>query len=335
MPSKFIAPALVAAGLLTTTASGQTTLHYDDLLRFGDAIAAIDDGVPVEQAIAAYFDAASPGLVGFAVRYDTTAERVSEAFLDRPAYYRALPSLADYVESRRAEIDAALARLVEMAPRGRAVDSYFFVADQTAGGTPLRLATQDGPTIAIGVAVDMIALSEQTDLSEFPDGTGGRASRSDLPQVVVHENAHVLQLSAQGGPQNYLSIYNPDGGNMLAIAVREGCAEYLTFLASGWRLGDRHRYGEAHEVALWEAFSEIADAPPFSVSGWFGGRHADHPDYPAQIGYWVGFRVCEYHHTSATDPDAAIADLFTLYSPDDVRPMAAAYAASLIDRPDN
>lgn len=329
MTYRFITSAALAAGLLSAPALAQTDLHYDDLRRFGAALVEIEAGADAEMAIAAYLDAASPGLAGYAARYQTEASSIAEQYARRPVYYGGLPELEAYLTGRQGEIDAALARLAELAPIGQPVDSYFFVADQTAGGTPVMMQTETGSRPVVAIAVDMIAMAPDTDMTEFPTGTGGRARAADLPQVVVHENAHVLQMFAQGGIENFRSIYSAEGGSMMAVAVREGCAEYVTYLASGWRLGDRHLYGEANEAQLWQAFSAIADAPPFSVPGWFGGTHADHPDYPPQIGYWVGFKVCEYHHLNATDPAAAIADLFTLYAPEDVASLARAYGASL------
>jgi hypothetical protein len=177
--------------------------------------------------------------------------------------------------------------------------------------------------------VDAIALTPETDMSEFPDGTGGRANRADLPQVVVHETAHVLQVNAQGGLDNYRSIYNPENGSMLAIAIREGCAEYLTYLASGWQLGDRNIYAAEHEKELWEAFKPVMDEPPFSVAGWFGSTHPDQPDWPPQIGYSLGERICEFHYKNATDKGEAMKDLFSLYAPDDIKSMAGAYEQAL------
>lgn len=316
----------------TQPASAPITLHFDDLRRFDAALADIDAGVEAATAFSAYVESASPGFAGFAARYNTTAETIEEQWRRRPAYYASLSAAKAYLTGRQGEIDSALARLTEMAPAGRPVDAYFFVADQKAGGTPVRMETDAGPAIAVAVGVDMVAVTEDTDMTEFPDGTGGRGGMDDLPQLIVHENAHVLQLAAQGGLQNYRSIYTPEGGSMLAVAVREGCAEYLTYLASGWRMGDRHLYGEANEAALWAEFAAVADQPPFAVRGWFGGRHETHPDYPSQIGYWVGFRICETHHLNAQDPDAAIQDLFSVYAPADIQPMADAYAASLAQR---
>jgi hypothetical protein len=118
---------------------------------------------------------------------------------------------------------------------------------------------------------------------------------------------------------------------MLAIAVREGCAEYVTRLASGWHLGDRHIYAAEHEKELWEAFKLVMDEPPFSVLGWFGGDHPDYPDWPSQIGYSLGERICKSHHENATDESQAMKDLFSLYSRDDVKPMATVYEQALED----
>ncbi|WP_109260763.1 hypothetical protein [Hyphobacterium indicum] len=315
--------------LASSPVLGEAEIHFDDLRLFAEALEAIDAGEAPLTAFERYVDEASPAFHAFAERYGTTAESIAAAFEARPNYYRTLPSLEAYIMSREGELNAAIERLSSTAPAGQVAPIFFLVADQTAGGTPVRVNGPDGPAVHIAIAIDAIALTDETDLSEFPNGTGGRARASDLPQVAVHEDAHVLQMWSQGGIENYLSIYNPDNGNMLAVAVREGCAEYVTYLASGWRLGDRHIYGEANELALWSEFEAVMDAPPFSAPGWFSGRHPDHTDWPAQIGYWMGFRICEHHHQSAANPDAAIHDLFTLHSPEELRPLAEAYGASL------
>jgi hypothetical protein len=328
---KKISMGIGAALLLGASATADPELHFDDLHEFTAALAAIDAGETALTAFETYVENASPTFSAYSERYEATAQSIADAYAQRPLYYRGLPALEVYITTRADEIEAALNRLQNMAPAGEVVPSYFMIANQTAGGTPVLVQSAAGPQINIAIAVDMIAISEATNMSEFPNGTGGRANVSDLPQVVIHENAHVLQLASQGGLGNYRSIYSPDTGSMLAIAVREGCAEYLTYLASGWRLGDRHIYAEQNERELWSAFHTIMNEPPFSVPGWFGGTHPDHTDWPPQIGYAVGFQICQYHHQSAADADAAIVDLFSLYSPDDVQPLADAYGASLIE----
>lgn len=301
------------------------SFHYDDLDRFQVALDAIDRGMEAETAFLAYLDGGTPALTAYAERYSLTAQSLAEAFAARPNYYRALPALRADIQAREDDMRAAIARLEDMAPAGRAVPIHFLIADQKAGGTPVLTRTEAGPRPAIAIALDMMGLTDSTDLSEFPNGPGGRARVADIPQVAVHETVHILQLQAQGGLENYLSIYNPQTGSMLAIAIREGCAEYLTWLASDWRLGDRHLYGAAHENELWAAFEPVADEAPFAVSGWFGGSHPDHPDWPSQIGYWLGFRICEAHHSAADGNEAGLSELFSSYARPVIDAMAERY----------
>ena len=322
---------LVVAMFVSAGAVAGPEFHYEDLRRFDQALQEIAAGADPVESMEGYVTDASVAFKGFADRYEVTAESIAAQYSKRPIYYGELPRIEGWLRKREEDITNALNRLVELAPRGDSVPVYLLVADQKAGGTPIPIETADGIRAVIAVAVDAIALTSETDMSEFPNGAGGRANRADLPQVVVHETAHVLQVSAQGGVDNYRSIYDPQSGNMLAIAIREGCAEYLTFLASGWRLGDRHLYAREHEKALWEAFKLVMYEPPFSVPGWFGGDHPEHPDWPSQIGYSLGERICKFHYENATDKSEAMKDLFTLYAPDEVKPMATAYEQALED----
>lgn len=322
---------LIVAILLSSGSLAEPEFHYEDLHLFDRALQDIAAGTDPLESMEGYVSNASVAFKGFAKRYNVSAESIATEYAKRPVYYSDLPIIEDWLRAREPEIKDVLSRLVELAPRGDAVPIYFLVADQKAGGTPVLIEDAGGPRPVIAVAVDVIAITSETDMSEFPDGTGGRAERADLPQVIVHETAHVLQLSAQGGIDNYRSIYNAENGNMLAVAIREGCAEYLTFTASGWRLGDRHLYAAAHQKELWEAFKPVMDEPPFSVPGWFGGESPEHPDWPSQIGYSLGEQICKHHYESVTDKSQAIKDLFSIYAKDDVRVLADAYGRDLED----
>ena len=320
---------LIVAIFISTGTLAGPEFHYEDLRRFDQALQEIAAGADPIESMEGYVMDASVAFKGFAERYEVTAESIATQYAKRPIYYGDLPRIEDWLRAREPEIIDALSRLVDLAPSGDSVPVYLLVADQKAGGTPIPIETEDGIRAVIAVAVDAIALTSKTDMSEFPNGAGGRAKRADLPQVVVHETVHVLQVNAQGGLDNYRSIYDPENGNMLAIAIREGCAEYLTFLVSGWRLGDRHLYAAEHEKELWEAFKLVMDEPPFSVPGWFGGDHPEHPDWPSQIGYSLGERICKFHYENATDKSEAMKDLFSIYAPGDVKPMATAYEQAL------
>src|SRR5206468_11772 len=134
----------------------------------------------------------------------------------------------------------------------------------------------------------------------------GAGYLSDVPYVVIHEMMHVYQVRYQG-LENYRSIYLPGPNNInLAIAVREGCADYLTFLSSGRRRhGSQQSYGLAHEAELWSRFKKIMNAPASFEDGWFGSLDNRTPDWPPQIGYWLGQRMCQRYYETAADKKLA------------------------------
>lgn len=313
--------------------AARISFHYTDLAAFAEARRAIIDGAEAEAAYQTYIDRASPGFRGWMNRYTVNAGRFVERVVRYPGIYDRLPTLEADLRAREAVIAGALGRLAALAGNPRSLPVYYFVSSQhMLGGTPVAVEASGEQDFAVGVAVGLEPGLDEDALAAFPNPVMRAATAEALAQVAVHEAAHILQVDAQGSLENYRSIYSADGGSMLAIAVREGCAEYLTYLASGWRFGDRHLYLAQHERELWEAFKAIAGEPPFSVPGWFSGTNEANPDWPFQIGYSLGFRMCETYHRTADDPEARLPELFALYDPDDIRRVAAAYEASFIDR---
>jgi hypothetical protein len=327
-----------------SSASAKTQFVYDDLENFARAQREIAGGAAPVEAFQRYIDAATPGFRNYVVRYEVTAQKMADEVARRPLYYAALPALRAQLARWEREIAGAAARLQRLSPMTESTPFFFLIANQTAGGTPVVLAppgagpTQSGiPTdvaametlpIGIALAIDMLAIRRDIQMSEFPNGVGGRASLEDLPQVAIHELVHVHQRRATGSLQDFLSIYRPPNGTMLANAVREGCAEYFTYLVSGRRL-PRHAYGMANEMALWTAFRAVMDRPNFSVPGWYGGRNPDHPDWPSQIGYWVGMRICEAYYQSRGRSREAVQELFSAHRPEQVQRIVAVYAAQM------
>jgi hypothetical protein len=310
--------------------------HYEDIDNFSTALAAVQAGTEPEAAFERYVESATPALRAFGARYNVTSTSISGQYARRPLFHQRLAHLRPRIEAEQADITRAVVALLALAPPEAAAHGappvYFIVGNQTAGGTPV-LINRDGepPRPGIALALESMSMGPDVDMSEFPTGPGGRAALADVRAIVVHETVHVLQARTQGF-QNYLSIYDDEHpADNLAIAIREGCAEYLTWLASGWRLGDRHVYGAAHEQELWSAFRTVMHAPGFSAPGWFGGVDPERPDMPPQIGYWLGMRICEVYHQTAEDKDAAIRDMFAAYRPEDFQRIAAPYAARLGD----
>ena len=308
--------------------SAKVPFIYYDLDRFSAAHAAILSGEQALGALTRYTESASPAFRFYAERYDVTPEALASEIEKRPNFYARLTRLKPDLQRQEPIIRAALARLAGLAGGDAHAPIYYLVGSQVAGGTPVELDRSTPPALGIAIAIDMVSIGADVDMSEFPKGTEGRASLSDIPYVAIHEAVHVHQVKAQGGLEQYRSIYRPGpNSSNLAVAVREGCADYLTYLASGLqRGGEQDSYGRAHEQELWKEFQKVMTAPAFSAPGWFAGTNEQFPEWPSQIGYWVGGQMCRRYHETAPDKQQAVRDMFTAYRPADLQKIADAYA---------
>lgn len=322
-----------AGPAVAAPAEGPATFVYDDLDRFAAAQADIDHGKDPASAMQSYVEQGSAAFRFYAKRYDVTPQALVAKIAKRPKYYQRLARLKPRLRQQEAVIEAGLRNLSAMAGRQVVAPIFYLVGSQVAGGTPVELDRATPPALGVAIAIDMVSMAPDVDMSEFPQGSGGRAGLEDIAYVAIHETAHVHQVRGQGGLDNYRSIYRPGPNSTnLAVAIREGCADYVTFLASGIRRsGPQATYGAANERLLWTEFQKVMSAPAFSAPGWFSGTDPRYPQWPSQIGYWLGDRMCQHYHETAADKQQAMGDLFTAYRPEEVQKFAAAYARKFAD----
>ena len=311
-------------------AEGEAAFVYDDLDRFAATLEVVNSGSPAVPAFADYIARGSPAFPGYVERYGVTPESIAEAVARRPLHYRRVAGLKDHLRGQEARIQSAMLRLNKMAPGELPIPPvYYLVGNLYAGGIQVSLQPPVGKhSRGLVLLLEALSMSPETDQSEWQGRPYGGGYLEDIPYVAVHESAHVYQYQLMGA-DNYVSIYQSGNPNntYLALAVREGCADYVTYLASGYRRsGKQHVYGLANERALWSAFQKVMNQPASFSDGWFGALDPDTPDWPPQIGYWLGSRMCQAFHETSADRDAAIRHIFTAYTADQMRPIADAYA---------
>lgn len=321
-------PLLVAVLLCVTPVEPSQTISFDysALDAFARAQTAIAAGATPIDAMTSYVKSGTPVFQAFAGRHGITPESMVKTLERWPRYSARLARIRPRVEAQESTTRRFLDALTAAAaPGATPVPVHYLVGNHTAGGTPVATGPPGSGITGIGVALDVIAMDDEVDLSEFPGGIGGRQALVDVPLVVVHEMVHVYQTQAQG-LANYRSIYadGPGKGDNLAIALREGCADYLTLSATGRMLGTRHLWGAAREDQLWAEFQKIMHAPGFSTPGWFDAGTSDRP---MQIGYWMGLRICQTYVETAPDSRAAVRDVYGAYRPEHFRRILAPYAA--------
>lgn len=115
-----------------------------------------------------------------------------------------------------------------------------------------------------------------------------------LPSIVAHELVHFQQRSLTAQP------------SLLVQSFREGSADFVGEMIAGTHINSAaHGYGLAHERELWKEFREQMEGT--SYTGWMYG---DPPgERPADLGYFIGYRIAKAYYDRAADKAAALRDI--------------------------
>lgn len=261
-------------------------LEVEDLRRLAQVMRSIEAG-EVKDTVAViereYLARASTGLRAYARRFEVTAASLTSALIARPALYADLDALADTVLAQEEVLRAGFRQLQKIFPPAAFPPVWFFAGSHG----PRGLADPAGALI----------------------GAEGLTSRpEDIAPLVLHELAHFQSAMVQG-VDVYQRIYGP-AGTLLALALREGSAELLAELTAGRHTNPAaERYGLANEADLWARFRE--DMGRRDAGDWMFGRPANQ-EWPADLGYWIGYRIVRSYYDQANDKSQAIAEILSL-----------------------
>ena len=166
-----------------------------------------------------------------------------------------------------------------------------------------------------GIRAAFRALEERYPDAVFPDvyfvigrfNSGGTVSQNGLligaemyddpqrlPSIVAHELVHFQQRPLTAQP------------SLLVQSFREGSADFVGEMIAGTHINSAaHAYGLAHERELWREFQEQMEGT--SYTGWMYG---DPPgERPADLGYFIGYRIAKAYYDRAADKSAALRDI--------------------------
>ena len=237
-----------------------------------------------------YFDPASPGLAEYYQnRYHGRPLRFARAITQHPRFYgsarRAMPAIA----AQQPRILAAFRRLQALYPPVRFNNIYFLM-----GG--FRGSTAQRQGLLIGV--ETLLAGPETDTSELTLAERNRCvPASAIPALVTHEMIHNTQ--------------QPADGTLLSFAIREGMADFVAELVTGapGTNARLHPYGQAHERELWRAFAQEMNGP--DDHNWLANPQQETPEKPCDLGYYVGYKICQAYYEKAPDKRQAVADMLT------------------------
>lgn len=272
-------------------------LVFDDVPRFWQAWErardAADAGARGAIYDAEYLGPGTAGLREFQRLRIGDGARLAATVDAHPRYYAGLRAATARAHEHVPKIREALAALAMQYPGAVFPDVYFVVGRMNSGGT----LSDTGLLIGL----DMYGLADATPREELGDWHRAVLKPVEgLPHIVAHELVHYQQRYAGAKGE----------GTLLAIAINEGVADFVAERISGAHVnGHVHAWAAPREAGLWSEFR--AHMHGSETRGWIydtepgGGR-------PADLGYFIGYRIAQCHYHKADDPREALRELFTI-----------------------
>lgn len=221
----------------------------------------------------------------------------------RPRFFAAIrpTTLAvDTASSVKDAIRRAYHRLADMYPEATFPPVYFVIGQLTSGGT-----VSDAGQL---IGMEMHARTPDTPVDELTPWERQVVSQLDaVPGIVAHELIHSEAALARAGIQQA-----GEPKTLLAKALDEGCASFLGQFISNGTIANANSYGMAHEAELWREFQREMNGT--NTDNWLyqGDRSKDRP---ADLGYFVGSRICQSYYEHASDKHAAVVEILRMKDP--------------------
>ena len=243
-----------------------------------------------------YIEPGSDGLIAFLEVKGCTAEKYADLLHRYPRYWASIRSRSESSINREVALQPELAKLHALYPATRPAAIYFLVGCMTSGGT-----TQ-GDKVLIGTELAMG--DPEVDISELPERTqnwlrGYFATRpaEQLALLNVHEYVHTQQR----GP----------GQTLLAQALYEGAADFIAEQVTGRLPALAYaEYGPAHLQEIKAKFA--AEMNQADYSAWLYNSNGNSAFGVGDLGYFMGYMICQAYYERAADKQEAIRKIIEL-----------------------
>jgi uncharacterized protein YjaZ len=278
---KLLFSLIFGLGIITTTSAQQNnsdfvTTDIDNFWQAYDKIVATKDTVQQYQHLNQLFlDKATPGQKAMIEARHYTAKEYLKAITDRPQYWLTIRANTNKAKAFASDIEANILKLKKLYPQARPAKIYFTVGVFRSGGT-----TKDN-MVLIG---SEIAFTDE-----------------NIKQMVftnVHEYVHTQEKTT-------------DANTILGQSVLEGVAEYLAVKATGQpSSAPAIAYGYAHNDQVREVFAHQLFNNTYGI--WMYNSMENEFNNTRDLGYYVGYAICEDYYNKAKSKQQAIKDMIEL-----------------------
>lgn len=281
--------------LLSLSATAQLTTT--DIPRFYALLDSLPTSTTTADSLAAiqrlYLDPGSEGLRLFDKARDLSPERLLDAIRAYPRYYASVRADALAIDTDRDSIQASLEAVQRVLPDFDIPAVTIAFGIMNTGGT-----VADGHILLGAGMISAGPDADSTELSPWHRSNVLLApgQTRDIRALVAHEAVHTRQRSAW-----------PWAG-LEAAVLHEGIADFVVIDLLGFPADARHhRYGAAHECALWQEFQTHCERPKDEVlTQWLYGGNDLPPGRPADLGYFLGRRIAAAYYAQANDKQRAL-----------------------------
>ncbi|MEM0962153.1 MAG: DUF2268 domain-containing putative Zn-dependent protease [Bacteroidota bacterium] len=267
----------------------------DDIERFWQTYDRLGPDATEQDSLRAFFEgyylAASPGLRDFIQFRMGSVYDLVDQISAHPQFYASIRESTLRAASFDDEIRTAYYALDALYDDAVFPDTYIQVGVMNSGGT----YTED----RLLIGAEMYGLTPDTPMGELSNWHKAVLKPvEEIPHIVAHELIH------------YQQQYPDSVRTLLSQSVREGAADVIAEIISGQHVNAHvHAWADPREPELWAEFRERMDGDDFS--GWLygGDREAGRP---ADLGYWMGYKIVRAHYDQAEDKRAAIREILTI-----------------------
>ena len=300
MPTDALAALRQAALALATALLASTTVHagdarsgavLDDAQRFASVFRAAAGSPSAEQLQSGYLSPGTPGIAIFTEYRIKNADNLARhVAAQRADYQHALDLCLPEAQHMHDEVSATIAKVATLLGSADSAPTYFLFGAGNSGGT----ASADG----LGIGLEVICKEARTPAQ----------AQQIIREFVAHEMTHVFQV------RNGLEMKDHD---LLQHTLSEGFADFVMGQVLGADTSvdaTRRAYGITHEAELWHTFQADIAADKGDADWLFNGDKAPAGE-PADMGYWLGRRICESYYARASDKAAAMRTLLLLRDP--------------------
>lgn len=272
-----------------------STLDINHFWEAYDSLATSQDSVATFQRL--YIDRATPGFIAFIKAREFTAKEYVTLIKRYPKFWISIRPNTERIASRKHEVEEVFNRFKILYPDFKPPKVCFAIGGLRTGGTTTSDLILIGSEIAS--ADSTTNKIEFTGWLQYVIGNTG-----DIVAMVAHEAVHTQQ------PKNFAFIKGQMNHRLLSQSLHEGAADFIGMQVTGYVINKtQYAYGIKHEAELWKEFQP--QMLNNDLSSWlYNGNKAG--DRLADLGYFVGARICESYFNRSTNKEKAIREIIRM-----------------------